>query len=239
MSQRLLHRYRVTENPLKTERRVELAVVVLLALLALFLVLGLLRQSLLSGPEPLLPAPDSLAIQPLKLEPPLTAEAAAELLARPLFWEGRRPLAPVVAAVGKPKKKAPAKLEGVTLHGVYGEDESLGLIATVDGKLGRISKGSSVKGWQLAGYSDGVAEFVSGGRRATLPLELTTPSVKVAEAPPPTAPPPEGAIEAASRQAMQQAQKPGMQRPKPSRPPQQQGGGLTFGGGGSNSRVDK
>ena len=230
MTQWLPQRYRVTENPLKTERRVELAVMILLALLLLWFLLGLLRQGLMTGPAALPPAADSLVVETLKLEPPLTAEAASDILARPLFWEGRRPLAPVVAVVSKPKKKAPGKLEGVTLHGVYGEGDSLGLIATVDGKLSRISKGSPVKGWQLEGYNDGVAEFTSGGRRATLPLELTTPSVRVAKLEPVENPVDAPSSDDANAER-QGAERPVQQQPRPVKPDGLSlGGGLTFGG---------
>ncbi len=238
MTQLLPQRYQVTENPLKTERQVELAVVILLALLLLWFLVGLLRQGLMTGPAPLPPAADSLMVEALQLEPPLTAEAASDILARPLFWEGRRPLAPVVAVVSKPKKKAPGKLEGVTLHGVYGEGDSLGLIATVDGKLSRISKGSPVKGWQLEGYNDGVAEFVSGGRRATLPLELTTPSVKVAKLEPA-----ENPVDASSEDDMNAerrgAERPVQQQPRPVKPDGLSlGGGLTFGGSAKRRTSD-
>ena len=65
------------------------------------------------------------------------------------------------------------------MQGAYGAGESLGLIATVDGALQRIVVGQSVKGWQFTSYEAGVATFSSGGRRATLGLELTTPNVSV------------------------------------------------------------
>ena len=238
MNQWVPKRYRVTENPLKTERRVELTVAVLLALLLLWFLLGLLRQGLMTGPASLPPAADSLMVEALQLEPPLTAEAASDILARPLFWEGRRPLAPVVALVSKPKKKAPGKLEGVTLHGVYGEGDSLGLIATVDGKLSRISKGSPVKGWQLEGYNDGVAEFVSDGRRATLPLELTTPSVKIAKLQP-AENPVDASSEDDTNAERQGAERPVQQQPRPVKPDGLSlGGGLTFGGSAKRRTSD-
>ena len=238
MTQWLPQRYRVTDNPLKTERRVELVVAALLALLLLWLLLGLLRQGLMTGPASLPPAADSLMVEALQLEPPLTVEAASDVLARPLFWEGRRPLAPVVAVVSKPKPKAPGKLEGVTLHGVYGEGDSLGLIATVDGKLSRISKGSPVKGWQLEGYNDGVAEFISGGRRATLPLELTTPSVKVAKLEPVDNPVDDSSVGETTAERPG-AKRPVQQQPRPVKPDGLTlGGGLTFGGSAKRKASD-
>ena len=85
--------------------------------------------------------------------------------------------------VAKPKPKAPKKLNGVSLMGVYGAGDGLGLIATIDGVFSRISKGQSVKGWQFSAYEDGAAVFVSGGKKSVLPLELTAPSVKVVSVP--------------------------------------------------------
>ena len=173
-------RYLVTENPQKTERRVELAALVLLVLFVLGSVLGGIRLAADAGPAPVLPANDSLATQDLSLQEPLTDIDVTRILERPLFWQGRRPLAPPApVTASKPKSRAPAKLEGITLQGAYGTGESLGLIATVDGALQRIVVGQSVKGWQFTGYEAGAATFSSGGRRATLDLELTTPNVSV------------------------------------------------------------
>lgn len=179
----LVTRYQVQQNPLKTERRVELAVLILLTLLVVSAVLGGFRLIAGSEPDPVFPSADSLAVQALKLDAGLTAEQAAEILNRPLFWQSRRPLVPPPKVAAKPKAKAPKKLDGVTLMGVYGSGDGLGLIATVDGVFSRISKGQSVKGWQFSSYEDGAAVFVSGGKKSVLPLELTAPSVKIVSVP--------------------------------------------------------
>ena len=178
-----LTRYQVQQNPLKTERRIELAAIFLLFLLMAIMLTGGLGLVSSQGPEPVLPSADSLAAQELKLDSGLTAEQAAEILSRPLFWQSRRPLIPPPKVVAKPKAKAPEKLKGVVLMGVYGAGDGLGLIATIDGAFSRINKGQSVKGWQFDAYEDGAAVFVSGGKRSVLPLELTAPSVKVVSVP--------------------------------------------------------
>ena len=174
-----LTRYQVQQNPLKTERRIELAAIFLLFLLLASMLAGGVGLVASQGPEPVLPSADSLAAQELKLDSGLTAEQAAEILSRPLFWQSRRPLIPPPKVVAKPKAKAPKKLKGVVLTGVYGAGEGLGLIATIDGAFSRINKGQSVKGWQFDAYEDGAAVFISGSERSVLPLELTAPSVKV------------------------------------------------------------
>ena len=204
-------RYQVQQNPLKTERRIELAVLVLLALLGTSAVLSGLRSVASNEPDPVFPSADSLAVQALKLDSGLTAEQAAEILSRPLFWQSRRPLVPPPKIVAKPKPKAAKKLAGVTLLGVYGVGDGLGLIATVDGVFSRINKGQSVKGWTFSDYEDGAAVFVSGGKKSVLPLELTAPSVKIVSVPKADESPAKTSCEVSS-------------------PKEDDGGGLSFGG---------
>ena len=203
----LLSRYRVADNPQKTERRVELVFLAVLLLLVAWIVLGFMRYAASGAPDPVAPASDSLQVKRLALEQPLTPEGSAAMLARPLFWQERRPYeaAPVVTTKPTPQKKV-AKLDGVQLHGVFGASDSLGIIATVDGKLGRITPGDTVKGWQLHSFKDGVASFTNSGRTQEIVLAVTTPSVRVVESSP------------APAQEEQEA------------PRAQQGGGLSFGG---------
>lgn len=217
--QSLITRYQVQQNPLKTERRVELAFLILLTLLVMSAVLGGFRLITGSEPDPVFPSADSLAVQALKLDAGLTAEQAAEILNRPLFWQSRRPLVPPPKVVAKRKAKAPKKLAGVNLMGVYGAGEGLGLIATVDGVFSRISKGQSVKGWQFSSYEDGAAVFVSGGKKSVLPLEITAPSVKIVSVP------------KADSGAAGKSSEAGNREPD-------DGGGLSF-GGGSRERPKK
>jgi len=184
----VLARYRVSENPARALRRLELVALGLGSLLLLWAVFGGLSTAIGGGPKPLLPAEDTLKVRALGLERPLDEEGSDRLVSRPLFWEGRRaidnsPAAPVV------ESSQPAqvnKLEGVTLHGVYGEGDSLGVIATVDGELTRVNVADAIKGWKLVSFEDGKVTFKNGGRKQRLPLELTTPSVSVATASRPT-----------------------------------------------------
>ena len=205
-------RYQVQQNPLKTERRIELAVLVLLVLLLVSAVLGGIRLVASNEPEPVFPSADSLAVHTLQLDRGLTAEQAVEILNRPLFWQSRRPLVPPPKTVAKPKPKAAKKLAGVTLLGVYGAGDGLGLIATVDGAFSRISKGQSVKGWKFSDYEEGTAVFVSGGKKSVLPLELTVPSVKIVSVP-----------KADNSRSKESSEASG--------PDADDGGGLSFGGG--------
>ena len=221
-------RYQVTENPQLTERRVELVAVSLALLLILWLLIGGARLLLDAGPAPVMPAEDSLKVQKLALEVPLTRDETSRILERPLFWQERRPLTPAAPVVSKPVAIAPTKLEGVTLQGVYGAGDSLGLIATVDGKLRRVGSGQSLKGWQFTSYEDGVATFTSGTRRATLALELTTPSVKLAQAV-------ESEVQREVQDTDAESDMGGQGQPDPETMQKQSrlGGGLTFGGNGA------
>ena len=180
-------RYRVTENPLKALRRLELVAVALAALFLAWAVLGGLATAIGGGPKPLFPAEDTLKVRALGLEPALDEEGSDRLVSRPLFWEGRRAIdkQPLALIDTTPKPVQVKKLEGVSLHGVYGEGESLGVIATVDGELTRINANSSIKGWKMVSYADGEVTLKNGGRTQSLPLELTAPSVRVAAAPRP------------------------------------------------------
>ena len=66
-------RYQVQQNPLKTERRIELAVLVLLVLLLTSAVLGGFRLVASNEPAPVFPSADSLAVQALQLDTGLNA----------------------------------------------------------------------------------------------------------------------------------------------------------------------
>ena len=178
-------RYQVRENPLKALRRLELAAVGLGIVFLLWATLGGLATAFGGGPKPLFPAEDTLKVRALGLEPALDEEGSDRLVSRPLFWEGRRAIdkRPLELIETTPKPVQVKKLEGVTLHGVYGEGESLGVIATVDGQLTRINANSSIKGWKMVSYADGKVTLENGGRTQSLPLELTAPSVRVVAAP--------------------------------------------------------
>ena len=221
----LLQRYRVSENPQMTERRIELLVVLLIALLLLMAAIGVIRMAMGSEPAVVLPAQDTLSVRTLRLDESLDSTVATAILERPLFWEGRRPLEPPPVVTGPTKTRAQAKLAGVSLQGVYGSGESLGLIATVDGKFRRIVSGQSVKGWQFTSYENGVATFSSGGRETTLELELDTPNVRVAQTMEP-----EPAADTDDPEPATKAVDPGRLSPEDLQKFRNVGGGLSFGG---------
>jgi len=177
----LRQRYGVTHDPQRTLRRLEAVALGLGFLQLSWALLGMVSHFVSGGPDPVLPSKDSLAVTALTLEDPLSEEGSEAVLARPLFWEGRRPLAeePLKLVLPKETKPKVQKLDGVTLHGVYGEGESLGVIATVNGKLQRVSGSETIKGWRLESYSAGVAVFANNGQKQSLLLELASPTVSI------------------------------------------------------------
>ena len=175
-------RYQVRSNPLRAERRLELVVVGLAVVLLLQIVLGLAFALLRSGPERLLPAADSLRVADLQLFAPLTDEQSAAIVARPLFWESRRPVVKEVAA--KPtqtdKPTAVGELKGVKLVGLFGGGDTGGAIVLVKGEKRRVLVGQDVEGWRLEEVAADRAVFVSGAARDE---KLLTKAVPVASAP--------------------------------------------------------
>lgn len=181
LKEALSARYFPAENPLRAMRLLEAGVVALALLLLVWGLMGTLVNLFSGGPAPVYPSEDSLQVESLALEEPLSDEAASAMIARPLFWESRQPLddRPLELIIPKSEPSKPKKLEGVTLHGVFGVGDSLGAIATVNGKTIRVTSDQPIKGWRLASYQNGMAVFVNGDSRQSVPLELVTPSVSL------------------------------------------------------------
>lgn len=170
-------RYQVSTNPLLAERRLELVVVVLVAVLLLQIILGLAFALLRSGPERLLPAADSLRVAELQLFDPLSDDQSAAIVTRPLFWESRRPLDTVVAAspAQNDKPKTVGELKGVKLVGVFGGGDSGGAIVLLKGQKQRVLVGQDVEGWRLDSVAADRAVFVNGAARDEKMLATATP----------------------------------------------------------------
>lgn len=172
-------RYRNLTDPLKTQRLVEIGVVVLAALFLLQLILGVLGAALFSSPEPVHPARDSLAVSQLAAAPELTPPQREEIRNRPLFWASRRPLESAVvqtagaggeAGTASEEVVKPGKIEGTRLTGVFGAGESAGIIVMSKGKKRRLAVGEEIEGWTLESVNPTEAVFSSAGREARLVL---------------------------------------------------------------------
>lgn len=170
--QNLQQRYRAASDPLRTERQLELVLVAMAVLLALLVLYGLLRLALMSPPETVLPAEDSLQVG--RVAPRFQPEAAdsLEIRARPLFWAGRRPHQEVPEAATEPEPEdASTELKGVKLVGVFGAGESAGII--VQGKNGkrRLLVGQEVDGWELTSVNPNEVKLARSGETRALVLK--------------------------------------------------------------------
>lgn len=162
-------RYRVSGDPLRTLRRIELVAVLLGLLLCLQLALGALGLATLSAPDPVTPAPDSLRVPPVLSPVSVAASERNEIINRPLFWSSRRPVE-AVATVVEPEAKA-GELKGVKLVGLFGSGERAGIIALVKDKKRRILLGDEIEGWTLKSVTPFELVVANGERTETLALE--------------------------------------------------------------------
>lgn len=168
--QRLRDRYGVSANPLHSERRVELAVVVLAVILLLQLLWAGSRILLGGNVQPVAPAADSLMVAEVPRPQSVDAKDSAEVQARPLFWAERRPTdvlasaAREEAAAAQDERAAP-KMKDVALLGVFGSGKTGGAIVAVKGKQERVAVGDTVQDWRLQEVAANRAVFVSGGAR--------------------------------------------------------------------------
>ncbi|MHA7816240.1 MAG: hypothetical protein ACX93N_07175 [Pseudohaliea sp.] len=182
-------RYRAQADPLRSERRVELALLVSVVLLVLLAFYLLLRVAMATDIEPVAPAPDSVRVATLAGAGELPVAEREAMLARPLFWAGRRPEElpeePVaVAEAEQPGKPAP-RMKGVTVRGIYGSGETGGVILSVKDRQLRVAVGEAVDGWRLERVTGDRAVFISAGvrdERELLPQVVEAPSAAAADA---------------------------------------------------------
>jgi hypothetical protein len=167
-------RYRQAENPLRSERYLELAAVVLTVVLVLFFMFSGMRLLMLSEPEARLPAPESLVVGNETRGGVLTSEMRSEIAARPVFFPSRRPQDAVpLPPKGDKSAASKSELDKVRLLGVFGGGESAGVILLVEGKKRRLIIGEAVKGWKLQAVDLNQAKFSSGGKLETLVLQYS------------------------------------------------------------------
>ena len=169
-------RYRVSDDPLRTVRKIELLVLLLAALLCLQLGYSTFRFMTLAAPVPVVPAADSLHVPAVRGLALVSAEERNEIVGRPLFWASRRPLE-VVAKLQDPKAIS-GELKDIKLVGLFGSGEQAGIIALVKGKKQRILLGDTVEGWTLKSVQPSELVVSNGKRTETLVLQQGTVSAK-------------------------------------------------------------
>lgn len=172
----ILARYQGLSDPLRTERRVELLVLILVGFLLLQFVWGGYRAMFPPIPDPVRPMSDSLQIAEVLGLDVATPEQRAQIRQRPLFWASRAPLVPEPE---KPNPKSaqtndakPGKIENVKLSGVFGGGDTGGVIVIAKGKKRRLMVGEELDGWTLQSVDPVSAIFTSGAQQANLALSV-------------------------------------------------------------------
>jgi hypothetical protein len=180
----LLDRYRGNSEPLRTERRFELILVLAILLLCLQLIYSGLRLLLFAGPGAVSPSPDSLVVGDILQRGTVSAEQSEEIQSRPLFWVSRRPTEQLGASgnTDEPGGKA-SDIKGVKLLGIFGSGESAGVIALVNDQKQRILQGEELEGWTVESVEPNRVVLISGERRTELVL-LKGKVVTPVDAPP-------------------------------------------------------
>jgi hypothetical protein len=164
-------RYQVATNPLRSERKIELAALILVLLLCLQILYSGARLALGVSLATLPPAADLLQDRQVQGRIAVEGSQSEEIRSRPLFWQSRRPLAEVaVNPESVEEGKNLEKLKDVKLLGVFGSGETLGVIALVKGKKQRIFQGESINGWVLESVEPQGVVLTSGSRRQELVL---------------------------------------------------------------------
>lgn len=168
----LRDRYTQSADPLRTQRRLELAVLLLGLFICLQLVAGFVGLAVSAGPDPIEPAADSLRVPAVSAPAEVAAAERNEIISRPLFWVGRRPVE-AVAAIAEPEtaRGSGKELKEVKLVGLFGGGDTVGAIVLVKGKKQRILRGETLEGWTLDAIGLSEAEFTRGARRESLNLQ--------------------------------------------------------------------
>lgn len=192
---RISSRYSVATDPLRTERRVELAALVLLFVILLQLLWIAARAALPVLPAPIMPAADSLAVSTVSDTGGVSSADSAEVQNRPLFWASRRavdmPAGSDVTGAELLMAAEPAReLKDLDVTGIYGSGDTGGAIVSYKGKQRRVAVGDEVDGWTLHRVEHGEVVWVSGGREDRRRL-LPQPVVAMAPAPAPVVVPDE------------------------------------------------
>lgn len=173
----LRSRYAEGADPLRTQRRLELAALLLGLVICLQLVFGLIGLAVSPGPGAIEPAADSLRVPAVSAARVVAAAERNEIISRPLFWVGRRPLepGPVIAPPGS-EQEGSKDLKEVKLVGLFGGGDTVGAIVLVKGEKQRILRGEAVAGWTLETIGSGDAVFARDARRESLALERAVAS---------------------------------------------------------------
>jgi hypothetical protein len=190
----ILARYRVKDDPLYLERRIELFLIFFFGLLLIQLLVGFWQVFADSSPKPKPPASEILDVVSVLNVADITPDLLRELIERPLFWEGRKRSAidlkpksksKVMVEKQKPKpklakEKAPAPPKTISQHvnvvGIFDDGDSGGAILNVHGKEIRFLIGEFVlDGWKLSEVDENKVVFTYGSYQDDRHLRQVNP----------------------------------------------------------------
>lgn len=125
------------------------------------------------------PAPTSLQALPI-MQPREEKKGSSDMLERPVFWNSRKVYVPALAPV-KPQAKVklePDNFDKVTLLGMYGGGNHLGVIVKGVNGSQRVRVGEDIAGWVLESINPEGAGFSQDGKQRILLLQKPLPATK-------------------------------------------------------------
>ncbi|MEQ9465304.1 MAG: hypothetical protein RJQ10_16705 [Haliea sp.] len=155
-------------------RQLSLAAGMLFAALVVVFLLGAILVILRQPPAAIPPSPSTLTAVSIELPAPGLSENAGEMLARPLFWNTRRPEPEKGPAEAPVPVLGPDVLDNVRLLGMFAAGDNAGVIINVAGQRQRLLVGQELQQWTLRKLSAAGAIFVAtddASVERTLPLE--------------------------------------------------------------------
>lgn len=165
-------RYSVATNPLRTERKIELCALLLGLVLCFQLLYSGVRYAQAPVFDAVAPAEDALTVKQVHPLARVSTVQSEQIRARPLFWESRRPVEPVIeTAKVRPPHAKKSKLKDVTLLGVFSGEGAAGIIVRVKDKRRRILLGEEINGWTLESVEPNEIVFSAGGKTKKLQLK--------------------------------------------------------------------
>lgn len=130
-------------------------------LLGLALAIGAMLVMFRDPPAAVAPTADTLAAAALALPAQAPSPAAGEMLARPLFWAGRRPVPDAVPEAAPPPAPSSSLLDEVKLLGVFASGDRSGIIFALGNERRRLLEGETFDGWRLQALQGSTALFSS------------------------------------------------------------------------------
>ncbi|MEO0436645.1 MAG: hypothetical protein AAF098_07035 [Pseudomonadota bacterium] len=183
-------RYLGKTAPLRAERGVELALLLVLAVLAIQLggvAWAYFRDARVGS---VAPAADVLSVARSEQRRSITGSDSMQIKSRPLFWSSRRPEAPipeVIVAEEGGSQKAAGRIKGLVVTGAVGAGDEGMAIVEFKGEQFRLRVGEELEGWTLLPIDGGRVVFASATQRderVLTPLPISeAPSITDTESP--------------------------------------------------------